>query len=258
MHKKMWIIFTGLCGLMTVAALAASARAQEVKPKPPMYSYVAEWQVPRDKWPDIEKTSASLTGVLEKAAADGTLVGYGHDEAIVHSAEGSTHDNWWSAMSMAGLVKVLAQVRANTNTAGSAMSFATKHEDHIYVSRYYNKKPGAYKDAYTRVALYKFKESAPNDALDQLSQHLIVPAMEKLFADGTVLEYEVDTEAVHSDDPSMFALVFQTTTPEGLDKVQAAIQDTGKEHPLAIAAFGSQTEDSAHRDYLMKGDGAYK
>lgn len=258
MHRKMWTIFMGLCGLSMAVALAGPARAQEVKPKPPMYTYVAEWQVPRDKWPDLEKASASLTGVLEKAAADGTLLGYGRDEAVVHTADGSTHVNWWAATSMAGVVKVLDQVRTNASTSSSAMSVATKHWDYIFVSRYYNRKPGAYKGAYTRIALYKFKDSAPNDALDQLCQHLIVPAMEKLFADGTVMEYEVDTEAVHSGDPSTFALVFQTPTPEGLDKVQAANQDTGKEHPLSVAAFGTMTEDGAHRDYLMRGDGAYK
>jgi hypothetical protein len=36
-----------------------------------------------------------------KALADGTIVGYGNDEDLVHQAYGETHDNWWSAMSMA-------------------------------------------------------------------------------------------------------------------------------------------------------------
>ena len=254
MHRKMWLISMGLC----LTALALPARAQEVKPKAPMYSYVAQWQVPRDKWPEFVKASASLTGVLEKATADGTLVGYGQDEAEVHSNDGATHDNWWASNSMAGLLKVLEQVRASATNTSSAMSVATKHWDNVFVSRYYNRKPGAFKGAYTRISLYKFKASASDDALDQICQHLIVPAMEKLFADGTVLEYEVDTEAVHSEDPSTFALVFQTLTPEGLDKVQAAIQGTGKEHPLAIAAFDTLTDNSAHRDYLLKGNGTYK
>jgi hypothetical protein len=243
---------------MTVVALASPARAQEVKPKPPMYSYVAEWQIPRDKWPDLEKASESLTSVLEKAKTDGTIVGYGNDEVVVHSADGSTHDNWWAAMSMGALVKVLDLVRSNATNTSSAMSVATKHYDHIYVSRYYNWKSGPYKSAYGHVSFYKFKESAPDDVLDQLSQHLIVPAMEKLLADGTILEYEVDTEAIHSDDPNYFALIYVTPTPEGLDKVQAAIQDTVKAHPLAGQAFGSVTDDASHRDYLLKSNGAYK
>jgi hypothetical protein len=254
----MWTLFTGLCGLLTAAAIATPANAQEVKPKAPMYSYVADWQVPRDKWPDLEKSSAAMMGVLEKATADGTLVGYGHDEVVVHSADGATHDNWWAATSMAGLVKTLEQVRANASITSSAMSAATKHWDNIYVSRYYNWKPGAYKGAYGHVSTYKLKASAPDDALDQLSQHFIVPAMEKLLADGTIFEYEVDTEAIHSEDPGMFALVYVTQAPEGLDKAQAAIRDAVKAHPLAGQAFDSVTEDKGHRDFLLKGDGAYK
>jgi len=240
------------------AAIATPARAQEVKPKPPMYAYVAQWQVPRDKWPDLEKSSSALMSVLEKATADGTLVGYGRDESLVHSADGATHDNWWMANSMAGLVKVLEQVRVNAGNTSSAMSVATKHWDNIFVSRYYNWKPGQYKGAYIQISLFKLKPNAPRDALDQLCQHLIVPLLEKLVADGTIFEYEVDTEAIHSDDPGTFALVYITQTPEGLDKVQAAIRDSGKAHPLSGEAFDSATEDKGHRDYLMKGDGAYK
>ena len=258
MHRRMWTIFTGLCGLLTVAALATPASSQEVKPKSPMYSYVAEWQVSRDKWPDLEKASASLTGVLEKATADGTLVGYGHDESLVHAADGSTHDNWWAANSMAGLLKVLEQVRANAANTSSVMSVATKHWDNIYVSRYYNWKPGAYKSAYSHISIYQFKKDASDDALDQLSQHLIVPIMEKLLADGSIIEYEVDTEAIHSDNPNTFALVYVSPAPEGLDKVLAAIRDSVKDHPLSGQAFGSLTEDSGHRDYLVKGDAAFK
>lgn len=258
MYWNVKTLFLGLCGLSTAAALAIPANAQEVKPKPPMYAYVAQWQVPRDKWPDMEKTSASLTSVLEKGTADGSLVGYGHDESLVHSADGATHDNWWMANSMAGLVKVLEQVRVNAGNTSSAMSLATKHWDNIYVTRYYNWKPGQYKGAYSHISLYTLKGNAPEDALDQLCQHLIVPLLEKLVADGTLLEYEVDTEAVHSGDPGTFALVYLTQSPEGLDKVQAAIRETTKAHPLAEQAFGSVTEDKGHRDYLMKGDGAYK
>lgn len=258
MHRRTLTIFMGLCGPLTVAALATPASAQEVKPKSPMYSYVAEWQAPRDKWPDLEKASDSLTGVLEKAAAGGTLVGYGHDESLVHSVDGSTHDNWWAANSMAGLLKVLEQVRVNATNTSSAMAVATKHWDNIYVSRYYNWKPGAYKSAYSHISLYQLKKEAPDDALDQFSQHLIVPIMEKLLADGSIIEYEVDTEAIHSEDPNMFALVYVSPTPEGLDKVLAAVRDSVKDHPLSGQAFGSLTEDRGHRDYLVKGDVAFK
>jgi hypothetical protein len=255
MHRN-WTLFTGLCGLVTAAAVALPANAQEVKPKTPMYAYVANWQIPRDKWPDVAKSSAARAGTLDKAIADGTLVGYGSDESLLHSSDGATHDNWWMSSSMAGLIKVLDQMTGGN--ASSPGAVATKHWDNIYVTRYYNWKSGAYKGAYSHISMYKLKANAPDDALDQLCQHLIVPLMEKLIADGTITEYEVDSETIHTENPNSFALVYSTPTPEGLDKIQAAIRDVMKAHPLAGQAFGSMTEDNDHRDFLMKGDGVYK
>jgi len=258
MRLRKWTLSTGMCGLMMLGLPAVRVGAQEVKAKAPMYSYVANWQVSRDKWGDAEKSLASIQAVLEKSASQGQLVGYGTDAVLVHDADGATHDTWWAANSMADLLKVLDAARTAGLTGQSIAILAGKHWDQLLVSRYYNRKTGAYKAAYTHIALYKFKGDAPDDALDQISQHIVVPLMEKLFADGTILEYEVDTEAIHNEDPNLFAIVYQTATPEGIDKVQGALRDYIKEHPLGGRAVGLMTEDKGHRDYLMKGDGAYK
>jgi len=39
-----------------------------------------------------------------------------------------------------------------------------------------------------------------------LSEHLIVPAMEKLLADGSIEEYEIDEAAIHTTAPGLFSL----------------------------------------------------
>jgi hypothetical protein len=254
MHKKIWAVFMGLCALFT---LAAPAGAQEVRPKAPMYSYVANWQIPRDHWADMEKSAASRNAVMDKAIADGTLVGYGDDLNLVHRPDAETHDTWWSSKSMAGLMKALSTLMA-TDVSSSPYEAATKHWDSIYVSRYYNWKPGAYKGAYVNVSAYKLKTDAPDDAVDVLSQHLVVPLLEKLLSDGTINEYEIDEMAVHTAAPGTFVIVYITPTPEGLDKVDAAVRDTLKNHPLSGTAFGSMVDDSGHRDELMKGNGVYK
>ena len=60
-----------------MAASAAPACAQdELKEKPPMYSYVAFWNIPRAQWADMEKSNAADQKILEKALADGTIVGF--------------------------------------------------------------------------------------------------------------------------------------------------------------------------------------
>jgi hypothetical protein len=241
-----------------LCALPLRAQMDEVKEKPAMYTYVANWQIPRAHWSDLEKSAAARNTILDKALADGTIVGYGDDVNLVHTPDGETHDNWWSAMSMAGLVKVLDQFFAAEISASPNAASPTKHWDNVYVSRYYNWRSGAFKGGYVHVSVYKLKADAPDDAVESLSKHLVVPLLEKLLADGTLLEYEIDTMAIHTEAPGTFAIVYVTPTAEGLDTVQTAVRGSLREHPLSGQAFGSMTDDNGHRDELLKGSGVFK
>ena len=246
--------------VLAAGALATSASAQtsEVKEKPPMYSYVADWQIPRAQWGELEKGYAANQKILDKAMASGIIVAYGNDEALVHQSDGITHDNWWSAMSMAGLINVLEQFYQTGNATTPVLNSATKHEDFIFVSRYYNWHPGSFKNGYTHVGIYKLKKDAPDDAVETLSKNLIVPLLEKLLADGTLHEYEIDEQAVHTSAPDTFEIVYIASSPEGLDKVDAAVRETVKANLLAGPAFGSMTDPSGHRDELARTNATYK
>jgi hypothetical protein len=69
--KKLCVIFAITCTLAMLAAVAAPARAQdEPKEKPPMYSYVGFWNIPRPQWADMEKNNAADQKTLDKAMAD--------------------------------------------------------------------------------------------------------------------------------------------------------------------------------------------
>src|SRR5579872_6441285 len=114
MKRSLGTVLAGLCGLaaLALAAVPALAQTQEIKPKPPMYSYVANWQVPRANWGEIEKAAGPVQAVMQKAMDNGTIIGYGSDMSLVHTVDGATHDTWWSSMSLAGLVKVQEDARA--------------------------------------------------------------------------------------------------------------------------------------------------
>ena len=107
------------------------------------------------------RTSAADQKILDKAVADGAIVGYGSDLNLVHTADGMTHDDWWSAMSMAAVLNVLDKFYKSGTPTAPVLASATKHSDGIFVSRYYNWRPGTYKDAYTRVGYYKLKPDVP-------------------------------------------------------------------------------------------------
>ena len=259
MNRLSGRVLVGVC-TFAVAALVVplSAQSQEAKEKPPMYSYVGNWSIPRAQWADMEKNTAADEKILQKALASGTLVAYGSDVSLVHSPEGATHDDWWSATSMAGILNVLEQFYSAGTATVPVLASATKHWDSIYVSRHYNWHPGTYKNVYTRVGAYKLKAHAPDDAVDTLSKNLIAPFLEKLLADGAIHEYEIDTQAVHTQAPGLFLIVYIAANAEGLDKVDAALQQMIKADPLAGTAFDSVVDSSAHRDELLRTTATFK
>ena len=259
MNRKLWSIFAGVCALAMLAASAVPACAQdEPKEKPPMYSYVGFWNIPRAQWAEMEKNNAVDQKILDKALADGTIVGYGNDLNLVHTADGMTHDDWWSAMSMAAMLNVLDRFYKSGTPTAPVLASATKHSDGIFVSRYYNWRPGTYKGAYTRVAMYKLKPDVPEHAIETLSKSFMVPLLEKLLADGSLIEYEIDTEAIHTEAPGTFWVDVISPTADGLDKLNAALRERAKTNPLGGPAFESMVDSAAHRDSLSSSTVTYK
>jgi hypothetical protein len=253
-------LFAGLCALAlcTIWAVPASAQMSAVKEKPPMYSYVADWVIPRAQWGDMQKSYADSAKVLDKAMADGTLVAYGNDETLVHTVDGSTHDNWWSSMSMAGLFNVLDQFYTNGTATSSVFISATKHWDKVYVARYYDWHSGAVKNGYSMASFYTLKPHAPEDALDNLSKNLIGPLLEKMLADGTISEWEIDTEAVQTDAPGTFVIYYVANNADAFDKVNAAIMEDVKTNALVGPAFASAVQLQSERDEVARSNATYK
>jgi len=261
MNQKWW---SGVASVLALAAAAAvssrpaGAQTMEVKEKPPMYSYLANWNIPRAQWAEMAKSDAADEKLMEKAFASGTIVAYGNDMSLIHQPDQSTHDGWWSAMSMAGVLNVLDQAYTSGSATAPVLSTATKHWDNLFVSRYYNWHSGSWKGVYTHAASYTLKPDAPGDSVEKLTKNLIAPLMEKLLADGTIHEWEVDTEAIHTTNPNTFWLFYITANAEGLDKVNAALTDMLKANPLDGPAFGSMVDFSTHRDELARTNATYK
>lgn len=246
--------------LSALALLTSSVQAQnsDTKEKERLYTYVALWQVPRAKWSEYQKPVPANQKILDQGIADGTLVSYGDDFDLVHSADGYTHDNWWASHSEAGLMKILEAFDKLPATTNGVMTAVTKHEDAVLVSRHYAWRAGTYKDAYAHESSYKLKPTAPDDAVDVLSKSVFDPLFEKLLADGTVVEYEVDEELIHTQAPDSFWVSYVTTTAEGLDKVNAAVRGAIKANSLIGPAFDSMVDFTPHRDYLTLTNATFK
>lgn len=260
MSQSVWKVIAGVSALAALGAAATPTPAQtsEVKEKPAMYTYESSWVIPRAHWGEVDKQNASSNKILAPALADGTLLGYGDDETLVHTAEGPTHDNWWQARSMAALLKVLDAFYKSGGTASPVLLSSTKHWDGVYVSRFYNWKAGSWKGAYGRASNWKLKADAPADAVEILSKNLFVPLLEKLLADGSIVEYEVDEETIHTESPDSFFVYILAPTAEGLDKFNQAVQEGLKNSPMLSPAFGSMINFAPHRDQLLRANATYK
>ena len=61
--------------------------------------------------------------------------------------------------------------------------------------------------------MYKLKPDVSDHAIETLSKSFIVPILEKLLADGSLIEYEIDTEAIHTEAPGTFWVDVIAPTP---------------------------------------------
>jgi hypothetical protein len=246
MNRSVCRVMMGVAGLavLGMTATLAGAQTDAVKEKPRLYRYVSYWTFPRAHWGDVDKDNATGNQkILAPALADGTLVGYGDDENLLHSAEGFTHDNWWQANSWAGVMKVLEGFHKGGGSSSPLLVSSTGHWDQVFLSRFYNWKAGSWKGAYRYTATYELKPEWPNpdEALRTLST-FDVPLFEKLLADCTIVEYELDRELVRkTDSPAKFVYVVVTPSAEELDKMTAVVRAAVGENSLIGPTFASMT-----------------
>jgi hypothetical protein len=234
-----------------LAARPASAQSTSAE-KPPLYTYVSEWAVPRSMWADYQKMTAGEMDGMNKLVADGTIVSFGSFTILNHQEGQPTHGSWFQAGSLAKLLKVLEDVRL-APTATAPVLAASKHWDYILESHNYNAQSGAFKNGYLRVGHWKYKAGA-TDPDGKIMKATAVALLEKLQAAGAIYSYEFDEETIHSEDPNSFYMAIITSGAEGLDKLSMALEESEKKDPAGMAGFGALLDDQGHRDFLSRVD----
>ena len=243
---------SGLGVLALVVLSGDPAWAQASTDKPSIYTYVATWDVPRAMWGDYLKSQAADDQAMSKAVADGTLVGFGSYSVLSHQDGRPTHGSWFSARSMANIIKVLEGVMSAPDVAAPVLA-ASKHWDYIFVSRDYNAHAGTFKNGYLRVGSWRYRAGA-TDPDGKIIKATMVAGLEKLLADGALHSYQIDQEIVHSSDPDSFNVAIIANGAEGIDKFDAWVDRMEKNDPLGMAGFGSLVDLHGHRDFLARVD----
>jgi hypothetical protein len=238
--------------LAAVSFTASAAFAQTAPAAGPSgYTFVAHWQIPRAQWgqfaTDVDKNTRP---VLEKLAADGTLVGWGVFEYIVHQPDSPTHGIWWSAASYAGMEKARLELLPTAATS-AALTQATGHSDLFLNTVLGNAKSGS-GSGYLSVAIQLVKPGKGREFRDLWTKNT-KPVLDDLMAKGAVAGYAIHAQDVHTDNPGLRWIVTIVPTAAADDAVGAAFDAaneklTPQERQTRELMMDNVIDRAAHRD----------
>src|SRR6267378_3616693 len=240
-----------IAGLLVViiAVILVPAALPQMEPAPTVYTFVSQFQVPRANWAAYsEDTEKTFVPVVEKMTADGAIISWSTFETVVHTPDGYTHGAAWSSTSIAGLMKVLDEVRKNGPRPGQIA--ATKHEDLLMQTSLYHVGSGT--PAYLRVVCSNAKADKPGEYTATLKK-LLVPTFEEQVKKGVATYYGIDEQYVNTSAPSTRCVVISYPNAEGMDKWAAAINATqAKWSGAERAEFAGSTVLDSRRDIMAR------
>ena len=240
-----------IAGLLVIvlAVMLVPAALPQMEPTPVVYTYVSSFQVPRANWAAYsEDTEKTFVPVVEKMTAGGTILSWSTFETVVHTPDGYTHGAAWSSTSIAGLMKVLDEIRKNGPRPGQISS--TRHEDLLMQTTTYHAGTGT--PAYLRVICSNAKADKPGEFTATLKK-LLVPTFEEQLKKGAATYYGVDEQYVNTGAPSQRCVVITYPNAEGIDKWAAAINTTmSKWSPAERAEFAGSTVADSRRDFMAR------
>src|SRR5579864_4666887 len=232
-----------------LAVMLVPAALPQTESTPIVYTYVSQFQIPRANWAAYsEDTEKSFVPVVEKSLADGAILNWSTFEQVVHTPDGFTHGAAWSSTSLAGLMKVLDEVRKNGPRPGQIA--ATRHEDYLMQSTMY--RGGSGTPAYLRVVCSNAKADKP-EAYTAMLKKMLVPTFDEQIKAGAATYYGVDEQYVNNGAPSTRCLVMTYPSAEGMDKWATAINTTiGKWSAAERAEFTGATVPDSRRDIMAR------
>lgn len=235
--------------LLAVGIAAPIAFSQMGMGQPVVYTFVSQFQVPRAHWAEYsENTEKSFVPIAEKMVADGTIQTYVTFEHVVHTVDGYTHGAAFTSTSIAGLMKVLDEVRKAGPQAGQVA--ATRHEDFLMQTSMYTAGGGAL--AYLRVVCQNAKPEKPEGYTAVIKKY-IWPVVEEQMKKGTVSYVGLDSQYVNTTAPSTRCLVVDYPNADAMDKWAAAVNATlGKMSAAERDEFYGAAVTDSRRDILAR------
>ena len=231
---------------------AAPAIAQGEAPDP--FTYVAEWSIARDQWQGYSEWSAkNHKPILERLAADGTLLDWGFFETYIHTPDQITHGVWWSSATFAGIEKTRVELlKAPFHPAAAA----GMHRDWLLRAQMRGVRSGNVSGGFLYVNNQIVKPGQGREWTD-LWEKNAKPVLDDLVAKGAVAGYLVQTEDVHTEANNLRMVVTVSTSAAAEDQIEAAFAAANAKRSEAEREMMWQknrelTDSLAHRDYMAR------
>ena len=247
--QTVWVVGFVVCVFLALS-LSLSAQQTAQSEKPTVYTYVAEWSVPRAQWADMDKNADAERPILDKLIADGTLVSYGVYTNIIHQEGEPTHGSWFSATSEGNLLKALEAIYAQPSLVTSPVQGASKHWDRIFQSTIYNGKPGK-SAGYLTYTRWQLKQGQMR-AYNELMKRTLNPVLDKLVADGTITSYGTDYDDYHTGPIGVIYEYMTVPDAASLDKANKVLEEAFSSNPALASSYRALFETEGHRDFLTK------
>ncbi|MCL6481288.1 MAG: hypothetical protein K6U02_06140 [Firmicutes bacterium] len=242
-------------GYAVCVLLLLGSLAQAQQPEPTYYTAVAEWAIERAQWGEfISHFERNSRPVLERMLADGTIVGWGAFEAVVHLEGESTHGIWWTSRTIAGIERTRAELIRLPRSP--ALLSARMHRDYFLNAALHKAKAGSGSGGYLYVSSY-LVQPGKGQQWRQLWDKYRQPVLDELLASGVLVIYGIDTEYVHTADPGLRFVVYVSANAEAEDKIAAAFaaaagKRSAEENRAITDAFGEVLQAGTHRDFFAR------
>ena len=222
---------------------------------------VATFKVPPEKQHAFVEKGKAFGPVLDKLMDAGTVIGYGIDVDWLHVPGENNVTFWVETPNFEALQKAEDAIgefeKANPALMGDLMGMAdmTTHHDFILRTREGNQHAiAAGAKPIEDIDYVKVKPGRMADFMAMFNKY-DKPVYEKLVADGTIYGYEVDTEAVHTEEPGATWTIVTMPDLGAKDKVNAAFVAAEKAMPEAERNLLEKTyydivDYGTHRDSL--------
>lgn len=240
--------------LLAIASLGLLTPALARAEAPDPFTYVAEWSIARDQWSGYsEWTMKHHKPILERLAADGTLVGWGFYETYIHTATGPTHGVWWTSLDFAGIEKARVELlKAPFHPAAAAGA----HRDLLLRASFKGSRSGAVTGGFLYVNTQVMRPGKGGD-WSKLWEQNAKPVLDELVAQGALAGYSVQNEDVHTAPMTARMVVTVSTSAAAEDQIEAAFAAAAaKRSPEEREALAAQmrelTDTEAHRDYMAR------